>query len=128
MVLAPAVGPLLCEWLTDSFGWPWIFYINIPVRIAGIFMVAAFAHDPPYLRRGVKQVDWMGIALLAAAKHNLLAMANLMVSRQSAMMAYNDLAWLMGGMLLSVPPVAMLLPSRKKIALKQKRLFNKTKI
>jgi DHA2 family multidrug resistance protein len=67
VVLAPAIGPILGGWLTDHYGWPWIFYINIPVSIAGIFMVASFVHDPGYLRRGVKRVDWMGIALLAVA-------------------------------------------------------------
>lgn len=67
VVLAPAIGPVLGGWLTDHYGWPWIFYINIPVSIAGIFMVASFVHDPGYLRRGVKKVDWVGIALLAVA-------------------------------------------------------------
>jgi DHA2 family multidrug resistance protein len=67
VVLAPAIGPILGGWLTDSYGWPWIFYINVPVSIAGIFMVATFVHDPPYLRRGLSKIDWVGIALLAVA-------------------------------------------------------------
>lgn len=67
VVLAPAVGPILGGWLTDKYGWPWIFFINVPVSIAGILMVGAFVHDPPYLRRGVKQIDWVGIALLSVA-------------------------------------------------------------
>ena len=67
VVLAPAMGPILGGWLTDNFGWPWVFYINIPVSIIGIFMVAAFVHDPAYLRRGVRKIDWIGIALLSVA-------------------------------------------------------------
>jgi len=67
VVLAPAIGPIVGGWLTDHYGWPWIFYINIPVSIIGIFMVSAFVHDPPYLRRGVKKIDWIGIGLLATA-------------------------------------------------------------
>jgi DHA2 family multidrug resistance protein len=67
VVLAPAIGPILGGWLTDRYGWPWIFYINIPVSIAGILMVTSFVHDPQYLRRGVKKIDWIGIALLAVA-------------------------------------------------------------
>jgi len=67
VVLAPAIGPILGGWLTDRYGWPWIFYINVPVSIAGIFMVASFVHDPQYLRRGIKKIDWLGIALLAIA-------------------------------------------------------------
>ena len=52
VVLAPAMGPILGGWLTDHYGWPWIFYINVPVSIVGIFMVGVFVHDPAYLRRG----------------------------------------------------------------------------
>jgi DHA2 family multidrug resistance protein len=65
VVLAPAIGPVLGGWLTDAYGWPWIFYINVPVCVIGMFLVGAFVHDPEYLRRGVKKVDWSGIGLLA---------------------------------------------------------------
>jgi DHA2 family multidrug resistance protein len=64
VVLAPALGPIIGGWLTDNYGWPWVFYINIPVSIVGILMVSAFVHDPPYLQRGVARIDWVGIALL----------------------------------------------------------------
>jgi MFS transporter, DHA2 family, multidrug resistance protein len=65
VVLAPGIGPILGGWLTDNYGWPWVFYINIPVSIVGILMVSAIVEDPPYLRRGITRVDWGGIALLA---------------------------------------------------------------
>ncbi len=65
VVLAPATGPILGGWLTDHYGWPAIFYINVPVSILGILLTMIFLHDPPYLRRGVKSIDWAGIALLA---------------------------------------------------------------
>ncbi len=64
VVLAPAIGPVLGGWLTDQYGWPWIFYINIPFAIVGIAMVSVFLEDPPYLQRGVKKIDWLGITLL----------------------------------------------------------------
>ena len=64
VVLAPAIGPILGGWLTDNYGWPWVFFINVPVSIVGILMVATFVHDPKYLRRGVRKIDWMGIVLL----------------------------------------------------------------
>ncbi len=65
VVLAPAIGPIVGGWLTDSYGWPWIFYINVPVCIVGMLLVGAYVHDPPYLRRGIRKVDWVGIGLLA---------------------------------------------------------------
>jgi DHA2 family multidrug resistance protein len=64
VVLAPGMGPILGGWLTDNYGWPWVFYINIPISIVGIIMVGAFVEDPPYLPRGIRRVDWLGIALL----------------------------------------------------------------
>jgi DHA2 family multidrug resistance protein len=64
VVLAPAFGPVLGGWLTDHYGWPWIFYINVPVSVLGIVLITLFIHDPPYLRRGVRRIDWGGIALL----------------------------------------------------------------
>jgi MFS transporter, DHA2 family, multidrug resistance protein len=66
VVLAPAMGPILGGWLTDNYGWPWIFYINVPVSIVALFMVSTFVEDPHYLQRGIARVDWVGITLLTA--------------------------------------------------------------
>jgi DHA2 family multidrug resistance protein len=67
VVLAPAIGPVVGGWLTDHLGWPWIFYINIPVSAVGIFMVWTFVHDPSYLKRGVTKIDWVGLILLTVS-------------------------------------------------------------
>ena len=67
VVLAPAIGPICGGWLTDAYGWPWIFYINVPVCILGMALTSRFVHDPPYLRRGVQSIDWLGIGLLSAS-------------------------------------------------------------
>lgn len=64
VVLAPAIGPVLGGWLIDTYSWRWVFYINVPFCIAGVAMVSTFVHDPSYLKRGVRRVDWGGIALL----------------------------------------------------------------
>jgi EmrB/QacA subfamily drug resistance transporter len=36
-MIAPVVGPIFGGWLVDGPGWRWIFYINLPVGIAGFF-------------------------------------------------------------------------------------------
>ena len=64
VTLAPALGPVVGGWLVDNYGWPWVFYINVPFAVAGILMVSAFVHDPPYLKRGIARIDWSGITLL----------------------------------------------------------------
>lgn len=67
VVLAPAAGPVIGGWLVDTYSWPMIFYVNVPVGILAFFMIGAMIHDPPHLRRGVKSIDWGGIALLSIA-------------------------------------------------------------
>ena len=64
VVLAPAFGPTLGGWLTDTYSWPWIFYVNLPVGMISAFMVQRFIHDPPYLERSRGKIDYSGIALL----------------------------------------------------------------
>jgi DHA2 family multidrug resistance protein len=65
IVVAPMLGPVLGGWITDSYSWRWLFYINIPVGIAAVVMVSFFIFDPPYIRRGKGGVDYWGIGLLA---------------------------------------------------------------
>jgi len=65
IVVAPILGPVLGGWLTDSYSWRWVFYINIPVGIASIVMTKMFIFDPPYLRRDNRSIDYWGIGMLA---------------------------------------------------------------
>src|SRR6201987_1921793 len=64
IVVAPMLGPVLGGWLTDSYSWRWVFYINIPVGIASIIMTKLFIFDPAYLKREVQKVDYWGIGML----------------------------------------------------------------
>jgi DHA2 family multidrug resistance protein len=65
IVVAPMLGPVLGGWLTDSYSWRWLFYINLPVGIAALAMCYLFIFDPPYIQRGKGGVDYWGIGLLA---------------------------------------------------------------
>jgi DHA2 family multidrug resistance protein len=62
---APAIGPTIGGYLTDYYGWPWVFYINLA---PGVVMLAALWYALPkgatqlgLLRQG----DWFGIGLMA---------------------------------------------------------------
>jgi DHA2 family multidrug resistance protein len=62
---APAIGPTIGGYLTDYYGWPYVFYVNLG---PGLLMLAALWYALPktetqlsLLRRG----DWLGIALMA---------------------------------------------------------------
>jgi DHA2 family multidrug resistance protein len=67
IVVAPMLGPVLGGWLTDSYSWRWVFYINLPVGLASILMTKAFIFDPAYIRRTTARIDKWGIGLLAIA-------------------------------------------------------------
>jgi MFS transporter, DHA2 family, multidrug resistance protein len=65
VVVAPAVGPVLGGWLTDAYGWPWIFFINVPIGLLGIVLASTVLVDPPYMRRRVIRIDVVGLGLLS---------------------------------------------------------------
>jgi DHA2 family multidrug resistance protein len=64
VVVAPILGPVIGGWLTDNYSWRWIFYINLPIGIASVVMTMMFIFDPPYLKRALGRVDYLGIGLL----------------------------------------------------------------
>ena len=65
IVVAPILGPVLGGWLTDSYSWRWVFYINLPIGVVSLLMTRAFIFDPPYLKTESSKVDYWGIGLLA---------------------------------------------------------------
>ncbi len=65
IVVAPIVGPVLGGWLTDTYSWRWVFYINIPVGLAAIVMTSLFIFDPPYIKRTSQSIDYWGMGMLA---------------------------------------------------------------
>jgi DHA2 family multidrug resistance protein len=65
IVTAPILGPVVGGWLTDTYSWRWVFYINIPVGIASLVMTKLFIFDPPYMKRQSETIDYWGIGMLA---------------------------------------------------------------
>ena len=77
IVVAPILGPVLGGWLTDSYSWRWVFYINLPVGLASLVMTKLFIFDPPYVSRKSETVDYWGIGLLAVGIGALQVMLDL---------------------------------------------------
>ena len=71
IVVAPMLGPVIGGWLTDSYSWRWIFYINVPVGIASLVMTELFIFDPSYIRRMSQRIDYWGIGMLAVGVASL---------------------------------------------------------
>jgi len=62
-VLGPIIGPALGGWLTDSFSWRWVFYINLPIGIVTFFGISAFLSETR--NENQSALDFLGFAFLA---------------------------------------------------------------
>jgi len=73
VMLGPAIGPTLGGYIVDNYGWPYIFYINLPVGLLGMLMVARFVHEDPEIVGQNRElaaaqranIDWAGIVLFS---------------------------------------------------------------
>lgn len=63
-VAAPVLGPILGGYITDSYSWPWIFYINVPFGIFSAYFTWAILkeRETPIIKQ---PVDFVGLILLA---------------------------------------------------------------
>ncbi len=66
LVLGPTLGGLLTHW----FGWPWIFYINVPIGLFGGLWVRRLL--PPLAPHRPTPVDWPGALLIIATLATLM--------------------------------------------------------
>jgi MFS transporter, DHA2 family, multidrug resistance protein len=65
IIVAPILGPVFGGWLTDTYSWRWVFYINGPVGVVSFLMIRQFVFDPPYIKRAAGGIDYWGIGMLA---------------------------------------------------------------
>ncbi len=69
-VLGPLLGPSVGGFIVTYFSWPWIFFINLPIGLAGIFMVRIFI--PDIRTEEVAPLDLRGFALIGTAVAGLV--------------------------------------------------------
>ena len=62
-VVGPIIGPLLGGYLVDHAGWPWVFYVNVPVAVVTAALAWRFLKDRETPTQKVP-VDIIGLGLL----------------------------------------------------------------
>jgi len=72
--VGPIAGPALGGWITDSYSWSWIFYINIPVGLFAAAVVWAIYRDreTPARRLPIDKVGLLSLICWVAALQILL--------------------------------------------------------
>src|SRR5436190_1510279 len=64
VMVGPTLGPTVGGWITDTYGWPWIFYINIPFGMLALALTMSFINASLHQQRA-DRVDFIGLGLLA---------------------------------------------------------------
>lgn len=74
IMIAPIFGPMIGGWLTESYNWRWVFYINLPIGIPTIALLWWLLPSRPIVQR---KLDVFGFSMLALG----LATFQLMLDR-----------------------------------------------
>lgn len=69
------LGPLLGGLFTQHLSWRWVFYVNLPVGIVALAVIATVLHIPRTAQRHV--IDYLGTFLIAAVATCLVLVASL---------------------------------------------------
>jgi DHA2 family multidrug resistance protein len=64
-IVAPVLGPTLGGFITDTYSWRWVFFINIPVGAVAVLLIWMLVEDPPWLPRSTfADIDYVGLSLI----------------------------------------------------------------
>jgi EmrB/QacA subfamily drug resistance transporter len=60
------VGPFIGGWITDNISWHWVFYVNVPVGVASLVVLAIALPSAGRRRASLRDLDYLGIAVFTA--------------------------------------------------------------
>ncbi|MEZ0068275.1 EmrB/QacA subfamily drug resistance transporter [Streptacidiphilus sp. MAP12-20] len=73
--VSSVIGPLLGGFLVDNLNWRWVFYVNLPVGVVALFVIATALHAKRPETR--PRIDYLGTLLLASASTCLVLITSL---------------------------------------------------
>jgi EmrB/QacA subfamily drug resistance transporter len=72
--LANAIGPSLGGYLTEFWGWRWVFFVNLPVGMLSLAFIWLFLPKIRYSTQSPSPMDWLGAFLIALTLGSLQLM------------------------------------------------------
>ena len=69
---APALGPTLGGIITEHLSWRWIFYVNVPIGIIGIFLTIVLLRETSPEHEKARSFDLPGFVFMAIAFGSLI--------------------------------------------------------
>jgi EmrB/QacA subfamily drug resistance transporter len=60
------VGPFIGGWITDTISWHWVFYVNVPIGIAALVVLATVLPGAGHAQASLRDLDYLGIVLFTA--------------------------------------------------------------
>ncbi len=64
------LGPLLGAYITDYISWHWVFYVNVPIGIVSILLIARYYHES--LQHSKQKIDYLGAITLVISVVSLM--------------------------------------------------------
>ncbi len=82
--LANAVGPSIGGYLTEYWGWRWVFFVNLPVGILSLAFIWFFLPRIRHSNQPPSPMDWLGAFLIALTLGSLQLMVEWLLQKKSA--------------------------------------------
>lgn len=97
VIVAPVLGPVVGGYLTDNYGWPWIFYVNIPLGLLSAMITWELMRDQE-TKREMHPIDFTGFVLL------IVGVASLQIMLDKG----NDLDWMNSNVIWALAIIAII--------------------
>ncbi|MGH7610032.1 MAG: MDR family MFS transporter [Candidatus Dormibacteria bacterium] len=93
------IGPFLGGWITDNISWHWVFYVNLPIGLIALAVIAT--QLPNHKREGASPaIDYLGALVFALAVVPILIGLTEKGLTSSSGSAYSWFSWEVGGLIL----------------------------
>jgi EmrB/QacA subfamily drug resistance transporter len=107
--ISSVIGPLIGGFITDTLGWRWVFYVNVPLGVASLATLPFVL--PQTAKRGHGKIDWLGAVVITIGVVALL----LAFTWLGEGVAWTD-PRVLGGFIITLVALALFIPIEQRAA------------